>query len=80
MNNNENNKLTHGLLLEDFKQNLLNLVSQHTLDIQTKAFVLDYINIQIQSLANQQTKKEFEEYNQYQKVISEQQEKILTNN
>lgn len=34
------NLITHGLLSEDFKQNLLNLVQNHQLDIQTKAIIL----------------------------------------
>lgn len=58
----ENNKLTHGLLIEDFKQNLLNLTSQHALDIQSKAVVFDYINMQLQAMARQQTQIELEEY------------------
>lgn len=64
MNKNNENKITHGLLLEDFKQNLLNLISNHGLDVQSKALVMDYINMQIQNLATQQSQKELEEYKQ----------------
>lgn len=63
----ENSKLTHGLLIEDFKQNLLNLISQHALDIQSKCVVLDFINIQMQKLSEQQTQKELTEYKEEQK-------------
>lgn len=59
-----NTKLTHGLLIEDFKQSLVNLISQNSLDIQSKAIVLDHINSQIQNLSNQQTQKELAEYNE----------------
>ena len=58
----ENNKLTHGLLVEDFKQSILNIISQHSLDIQSKAIVFENINLQIQRLSEQQTKNELEEY------------------
>lgn len=58
----ENSKLTHGLLIDDFKQSLLNLISQHVLDIQSKAVVFEYMNIQLQAMAKQQTQKELEEY------------------
>ena len=57
-----NNKLTHGLLVEDFKQSILNIISQHSLDIQSKAIVFENINLQIQRLSEQQTKNELEEY------------------
>ena len=38
-----NTKLTHGLLVEDFKQSILNIIMQHSLDIQSKSIVLEYI-------------------------------------
>lgn len=57
-----NTKLTHGLLVEDFKQSLLNIVMQHSLDIQSKSIILECINIQISKLAEQQTRKELDEY------------------
>lgn len=68
----ENNKLTHGLLVESFKQSLANLISQNPLDIQSKALVLDCINVQIQKLSEQQTQKEIAEYNEEQKRLDEQ--------
>ena len=58
----ENNKLTHGLLIEDFKQSILNIISRHSLDIQSKAIVFENINLQIQRLSEQQTKNELEEF------------------
>ena len=58
----KNNKLTHGLLVEDFKQSILNIISQHSLDIQSKAIVFENINLQIQRLSEQQTKNELEEF------------------
>lgn len=69
--------ITHGLLLEDFKQNLFNLITQHALDIQSKAIVLDYINIQIQNTAIQQTQKELENYKNAQKDTLEQHNEIV---
>lgn len=57
-----NNKLTHGLLIEDFKQSILNIISQHSLDIQSKAIIFENINLQIQRLSEQQTKNELEEF------------------
>ena len=36
-------EMPHGLLSEDFKQNILNLIQNHKLDIQTKAIILDAI-------------------------------------
>ena len=65
----KNNKLTHGLLVEDFKQSVLNIISQHSLDIQSKAIVLENINLQIQRLSEQQTKNELEEYKAEQERI-----------
>lgn len=62
INNTNNSTITHGLLLEDFKQNMFNLIQQHALDIQSKALVLDYMNIQIQSLSAQQNRKELDKY------------------
>lgn len=58
----ENNKLTHGLLVEDFKQSILNIISQHSLDIQSKAIIFENINLQIQRLSEQQTKNELKEF------------------
>ncbi len=57
------NLITHGLLSEDFKQNLLNLVQNHQLDIQTKAIILDSVLLATNITAKQQTQKEIEEYN-----------------
>ena len=65
----ENNKLTHGLLVEDFKQSILNIISQHSLDIQSKAIVFENINLQIQRLSEQQTKNELEEFKAEQERI-----------
>lgn len=57
------NLITHGLLSEDFKQSLLNLVQNHQLDIQTKAIILDSVLLATNIAAKQQTQKEIEEYN-----------------
>ena len=65
----KNNKLTHGLLVEDFKQSILNIVSQHSLDIQSKAIVFENINLQMQRLSEQQTKNELEEFKSEQERI-----------
>lgn len=61
----DNNKdlIPHGLLAEDFKQNLLNLVQKHQLDIQTKAIILDSVSLATNIAAKQQTQKEIDEYN-----------------
>ena len=64
-----NTKLTHGLLVEDFKQSILNIIMQHSLDIQSKSIVLEYINIQINKLAEQQTRQELEEYKSEQEKL-----------
>ncbi|MCH5257267.1 MAG: hypothetical protein J1D87_08220 [Lachnospiraceae bacterium] len=77
---NENNKLTHGLLLEDFKQNLLNLISQHALDVQSKSLVLDYVNTQLQNLSQQQTQKELAEYRKEQEEITKKETEVTQNN
>lgn len=66
-----NNKLTHGLLIESFKQSLMSLLSQNPLDIQSKAVVFDYINIQLQKLSDSQTKKELEEYQAEQESLNQ---------
>ena len=66
-----NNKLPHGLLVENFKQSIFNFVMENELDIQTKAIILDYINLKVQSLAEQTTRKEFDEYVAKQKEISQ---------
>lgn len=54
---------THGLLTEDFKQNLLALIQNHPLDIQTKAIILDSALTVVSITARQQTQKELEAYN-----------------
>lgn len=54
--------LTHGLLAEDFRQNLLALVQGHQLDIQTKAIILDSVLLAANMAAEQQTQIELEEY------------------
>lgn len=74
----ENNKLTHGLLVENFKQSLVNYIMQDSLDIQSKALVLDYINIQIQNLSKQQTQKELDEYNAEQKKLEQETKEKLS--
>ncbi len=55
---------THGLLTEDFKQNLFTLIQNHPLDIQTKAVILDSVLMTANITARQQTQKELEEYQQ----------------
>lgn len=69
-NKTENNKnlLTHGLLAEDFKQNLLNLVQNHQLDIQTKAIILDSVLLATNIAARQQSQKEIEKYNKFHEI------------
>ena len=62
MNQNSNVEISHGLLAEDFKQNLLNLVQNHKLDIQTKVIILDSIPLATNLSAKQQTEKELIEY------------------
>ena len=64
-----NTKLTHGLLVEDFKQSILNIIMQHSLDIQSKSIVLEYINNQINKIAEQQTRQELEEYKSEQEKL-----------
>lgn len=71
-----NTKLTHGLLVESFKQSLVNYIMQDSLDIQSKAIVLDYINMQIQNLSKQQTQKEMEEYNAEQERLEQENKKL----
>lgn len=75
-----NNKLTHGLLVENFKQSLLAFIEQNPLDIQSKAVVFDYINIQLQKLSDNQTKKELEEYQAEQEAPNQQSQKDSDNN
>ncbi len=58
----QNNLLTHGLLSEDFKQNILKLIQEHPLDIQTKAIILDSILLSVNIAAKQQTQIELEQY------------------
>ncbi|WP_347282667.1 hypothetical protein [uncultured Alistipes sp.] len=55
-------EMPHGLLAEDFKQNLLMLVQNHKLDIQTKAIILDAILLSVNMIAKQQTTFELNEY------------------
>ncbi len=57
-----NNKLPHGLLVENFRQSILNFVMESEIDIQTKAIVLDNINFKVQRLSEQKTQQELEEY------------------
>lgn len=66
-----NTKLTHGLLVESFKQSLTDLISQNPLDIQSKSLILDYLSIQVQKMSEKQTNKELLEYNEEQKKIDE---------
>ena len=61
-NNSKDVILTHGLLAEDFKQNLLILIQSHQLDIQTKAIILDSVSLATNMAAKQQTQIELEEY------------------
>lgn len=58
----QNNLLTHGLLSENFKQNILKLIQEHPLDIQTKAIILDSILLSVNIAAKQQTQIELEQY------------------
>lgn len=58
----QDNLLTHGLLSEDFKQNILKLIQEHPLDIQTKAIILDSILLSVNIAAKQQTQIELEQY------------------
>ena len=67
----ENSKLTHGLLVESFKQSLVDLISQSPLDIQSKSLILDYVSVQVQKMSEQQTNKEIAEYNEEQRKINE---------
>lgn len=55
-------EISHGLLSEDFKQNLLNLLYNHKLDIQTKVIILDSVLLSANIVAKQQTQIELEEY------------------
>ena len=66
----KNNKLTHGLLVESFKQSLADLISQSPLDIQSKSLILDYVSVQVQKMSEQQTNKEIAEYNEEQKKLN----------
>jgi len=58
----QNNLLTHGLLSEDFKQNIIKLVQEHPLDIQTKTIILDSVLMTANIAAKQQTQVELEEF------------------
>ncbi len=66
---------THGLLTEDFRQNLFTLVQNHPLDIQTKAVILDSVLLAANITARQQTQKELEEYHQTNSINTETTEK-----
>ena len=66
----ENSKLTHGLLVESFKQSIADLISQSPLDIQSKSLILDYVSMQVQKMSEQQTNKEIAEYNEEQKKLN----------
>ena len=61
-NNNTDIPLPHGLLAEDFKQNLLILVHNHQLDIQTKVIILDSVLLSTNIEAKRQTQIELEKY------------------
>lgn len=63
--------LTHGLLAEDFKQNLLSLFQNHQLDIQTKAIIMESVSLAANMAAKQQTQLELSEYNKSQEKTSE---------
>ena len=64
--------LTHGLLAEDFKQNLLSLFQNHQLDIQTKAIIMESVSLAASMAAKQQTQLELSEYKKSQEKTSEQ--------
>lgn len=63
--NNASNKLTHGLLIEDFKNQLSNILSNHELDIQSKAVVMELFFQHVQLLSRQQSEKELAEYKKF---------------
>lgn len=63
--------LTHGLLAEDFKQDLLSLFQNHQLDIQTKAIIMESVSLAANMAAKQQTQLELSEYNKSQEKTSE---------
>lgn len=63
--------LTHGLLAEDFKQNLLSLFQNHQLDIQTKAIIIESVSLAANMAAKQQTQLELSEYNKSQEKTLE---------
>lgn len=54
--------ISHGLLLEDFNSRLNRFILEHNLDIQTKTMVVEMTLLRLKELSNQQTEKEFEEY------------------
>lgn len=54
--------ISHGLLLEDFNSRLNRFILEHNLDIQTKTMAVEMILLRLKELSNQQTEKEFEEY------------------
>ncbi len=55
-------EMPHGLLSEDFKQNILTLIQTHKLNIQTKAIILDAVLLSVNMIAKQQTQFELNEY------------------
>ena len=53
--------MKHGLLVEDFKNSLINIIEQNPLDVQTKAIIVHFIHLELQRLSNEQTKRDLEE-------------------
>lgn len=66
-----NEKITHGLLVDDFKANIIKLINSHPLDIQTKTLILENIFISTRAEAIEQTKKELAEYRSLQEANNE---------
>lgn len=65
-----NTKLTHGLLVENFKQSIANVFFSSPLDIQTKTVILDCLYNQVQKISDQQTQRELTEYNAEQERLN----------
>ncbi len=77
----ENSKLTRGILIESFKQSLVDLINKNPLDIQTKAIILDCLNMNVQKMSEQQTQKELNEYNaEQERILQEGKDKNETQN
>ena len=55
-------EISHGLLVEDFKTCLYKLITEHTLDIQSKNLVLQLISYELKEASQTQTTKEYNEY------------------